>query len=126
MKRIRLFIYTLTLCYASANADGEICKIKGSTDNSSVEIGTTYLDGTTVKGELLNDSESTNANITIEVEGIYRSGSATSTLCKQVRKISVHSQSVPFEVSFPVSHPNNSNYKFTTYRIVGISGNKCE
>lgn len=125
MKKIILIALTI-LCYASANADGEICKIKGSTDNSSVEIGTTYLDGTTVKGELLNDSESTNANITIDVEGIYRSGAAKLTLCKQVRKISAHSQSTPFEVSFPVSHPNNSNYKFSTYRIVSISGNKCE
>lgn len=126
MKRITLCISTLAICASSAVADGEVCRITGSTDNSTVVVGTTYVEGTTVKGELLNDSESTNATVTVEIEGIYKNGSVTETLPKSVRKISIHSQSVPFEVSFPASHPNKSAYQFSSYRVVGIIGNKCD
>lgn len=127
MKRT-LFTCMLMIASICAFADGETCKISGSTDNSSVTVGNTCVDGTTVKGDLLNDSQLTSATVAVDVVGIYKcpnvSGTKEHTIT--VRKISRANQSTPFEAQFPPKHPQYEKFIFQNYRIAGISGNKCQ
>lgn len=124
---MKYIIISLLILLTSFNAfaDGETCKIKGSQDNSSVVLSSSYLEGTTVKGTLGNDSNITSANVSITIKGLYKSGKIE-TLTKVVNVLALPNRETEFSCSFPATHPNNTSSNFVSYEIVGISGNKCE
>lgn len=119
MKKVFLLVFTLICFGISSNAQS--CKISGANDGSTIMVTNDYQEGNKIVVNLDNDSESTCANVTVEVEITY-----TQSTCKETytgRGKSCPDSSCRIEI--PINLTKGTK-KMSEYKVKKVSGNKCE
>ena len=120
-----LVLLSLGICLSGYGA-GQSCKINGSTDGSSIMVTSDYLSDNVINAVLDNDSKEECANVSVEVEVVYKCGYSAET-----RSYTGFGKSCPGSsttVKIPIQKTFNikSNvYDFQSYRVISISGSKC-
>ena len=115
-------------------ANAQSCEIKGANDGSTVMVTNHWLDGSTVYVNLENDSEKTCANVVVKVEVkyVYRGnhvvgGPGPKTKTFEGRGTSCPSGTCKVEIPILLDFYDYGDHfvKDGEYKVVGVSGNKC-
>lgn len=117
MKKV-LFIMFALICF-SVSANAQSCKISGAGDGSTVMVTQDYQEGNKIIVNLENDSETTCANVTVEVEITY----GTNTVKTYTgRGKSCPNSSCKIEIPFP---EKSGSLNMSKYSVIKVSGTKC-
>lgn len=117
MKKIFLIMFALICFGATANAQS--CKISGAGDGSTVMVTQDYQEGNKIVVNLENDSETTCANVTVDVEVTY---GANTVKTYTGRGKSCPNSTCRIEISFP---EKSGQLDMRKYKIKSVSGTKC-
>lgn len=108
----------------SYTANAQSCKIAGLDDGSTCMVTNDWQEGNVVYVDVENDSESTCANVTVEVVVTYKGGKKTTlTLTFTGRAKSCPGSTC--KVTVPIQEKNSDNWDMTSYKVNKISGTKC-
>ena len=117
MKKVLLMMFAL-VCF-SVTANAQSCKISGASDGSTVMVTQDYQEGNKIVVNLENDSESTCANVTVEVEVTY---GANTVKTYTGRGKSCPNSSCRIEISVP---EKSGQLSMNKYKVTKVSGSKC-
>lgn len=127
MKKVLLVMFALICFGMTANAQS--CTIQGANDGSTIMVTNDWKDGSTIHVNLSNDSEKTCANVTVKVEVkyVYKGNMVVGGPGATTETFEGHGKSCPTqdcEIKIPINETKQSNV-FHSYKIIGVSGNKC-
>lgn len=124
MKNLLITAFLLFITCTICSIQAQVCKISNSNDN--VEVFSAFIiDNSRVEVSVGNDSQSISANITVEIEVTYTSGSSNKTLKYTGKTVAKPNDETTINIPIKNSHPDNSNYKPSSVKVIGISGTKC-
>lgn len=123
MKKIT-WLFLLLLALASQSCFSQVCKISNSNDN--IEVFNVYFsENNTAKVIISNDSNDTNANVTVTIDVVYKSGVSEKTMTYSGKGLSKASSTSEIIIPITPTWNNNDSYMPSSVKATRISGTKC-